>query len=115
MGNNSLFSIFNSIDGYPGPVKRRLIAIDKYNKFISYPPTNPFAIWTVMVAPIINIMNKIEDTLVNTPIIKTITPITIVTHLKLTFLKKNFVMIEADKLKLIEAGLYNPSACICIN
>jgi hypothetical protein len=35
-GNNSLFSIFHSIDGRPGLVNRRPIAIDKYNKFISY-------------------------------------------------------------------------------
>jgi hypothetical protein len=56
-------------------VTRRVAAIDKYNKFIRYPPINPFEIWTVKVAPIINIINKIEVILVNTPIIKAIPPI----------------------------------------
>jgi hypothetical protein len=37
------------MDGRPGPVTRRVTAIDKYNKFISYPPRNPFESWTVIV------------------------------------------------------------------
>jgi len=65
-----------SIDILPGPDINKLIAMNISKSSNSYPPTNPFEIFAVKIAPIISIMNNMDAILVAIPIINANPPIT---------------------------------------
>ena len=75
-GNISLFNTSHSIDTRPGPVNSRLKDIAINSNSNSYPPTNPFDIFTKIIAPIMSIISNAAAILVSTPIIRAIPPIT---------------------------------------
>jgi len=76
LGNISLFNIPYSIDIRPGPVNNRLTDIAINSDSNSYPSTNPSGSLTKTMAPIISIIRSAAATLVSTPTIRNVPPIT---------------------------------------